>query len=135
MGFSRVPEANPTLLVVEEDAAVRAFLGVALSSYNFDVLLAASGEEALQLYRQGVGGIDLVLMDVNMLGLSGSETLIQLQRIDAQVACCFMSGDTSLELWPDLHSLGARKVFSKPFESIQQLAHTLREIIANPANQ
>lgn len=123
-----IPEA-PTILVVEEDEAVRSFLNVALKSKSFEVLLAASGTEALALFRKHVDDIQLVLMDVNMEGLSGPETLLQLRQMNQRVPCCFMSGDTSAARWPELLAMGARKVLTKPFATIDELAQTIRQII------
>ena len=131
------PSAGPdaiTLLVVEEDEAVRSFLNVALKNKSFEVLLAASGTEALQLFREHADRIRLVLMDVNMEGLDGPETLVQLQQMKPGVTCCFMSGDTSAARWPDLLAIGARKVFTKPFSSIQDLAQALHQIIDESAS-
>lgn len=101
-------------------------LQAALPTYGFAVLTAANGAEGLELYRQHGERIQLVLMDVNMQGLSGPETLARLIRMDEQVRCCFMSGDTSAQRWPELLKLGALSIIAKPFSSLQELARTLR---------
>lgn len=127
-GNPQGPDAPPTVLVVEEDDAVRAFVRIALAN-SFNVIVAASGREALDIYRRLSGRIDLVLMDVNMQGLSGPDTLRRIREINPRAACCFMSGDTSLELRPELLALGAGHVFAKPFSSVRHLTQIISQII------
>src|SRR5581483_9411212 len=90
--FTAFPK--PRVLVVEDERAVLQMLDVALRHYGFRVTLAASGEEAVELYRQNHGKIDVVLLDVQMPGMDGPATLAALQKINAGVRCCFMSGHT-----------------------------------------
>jgi hypothetical protein len=65
---------------------VRQLLEIALRGFDFDVRSAANGNEALEIYRRG--GIDLVLMDVQMPVLDGPKALARLKEIDSEVDCC-----------------------------------------------
>jgi DNA-binding response OmpR family regulator len=114
------------LLVVEEDDGVRELLETAMSIQGFEVLSCINGMQALDIYRREADRIKLILMDVNMEGLSGSETLDELRRMNQHVRCCFMSGDTSGSDWPALLQRGALCVFTKPFPSMLKLAETLK---------
>jgi len=114
------------LLIVEEDDGVRRLLKSVLPQFGFGVLIAANGKEALELYAQHSLRIGLVLMDVNMTGLSGMETFGAMQEMNAGVRCCFMSGDTSASRWPDLLRMGGLCVIEKPFRSLHELSQTLK---------
>jgi CheY-like chemotaxis protein len=61
--------------VVEDEAAVLEMMEVALRHYGFDVKLAASGQEAIDLYQRHHQTIALVLLDVQMPDLDGPDTL------------------------------------------------------------
>jgi DNA-binding response OmpR family regulator len=121
---------TPCILVVEEEAGIRHLLELALSMNGFRVLLAASGEEAIDLYHQRNHDVDLVLMDVRMSGMDGPMTLSKLQKSRKDIRCCFMSGDTSWERSGELLALGARRVFRKPFHSLQEIVNDLRSLLS-----
>ncbi len=66
---------NRAVLVVDDYAAVRKVLGIALERRGFTVFLAGSGEEACEILKEH--SVDLVLMDLRMPTMSGP-TLFQL---------------------------------------------------------
>ena len=65
------PGQGETVLVVEDDPAVRQALVEVLTAHNYRVLAASGGEEALALVAQDPGGVDLVVTDLVMPGMSG----------------------------------------------------------------
>jgi CheY-like chemotaxis protein len=106
---------KPCLLVVEDDEPVRTMLGVGLRHFGFAVLTAANGQQAVELYLAQRANIDLVLMDVQMPGLDGPQTLAQLRQLNPQVRCCFMSGYTGKYSDEELERLAGTAVLHKPF--------------------
>jgi CheY-like chemotaxis protein len=84
-------EARPGVLVVDDDELLRVALGSALRRAGFTTHLAASGPEALDLYRRQ-GGIGAVLLDVSMPEMTGPQTLAALRAVNPAVRCCLMSG-------------------------------------------
>src|SRR5437879_2312424 len=84
---------KPVLLVVDDNEELRKVLNIALQHEGFDVWLAASGQEALEINRHHRDWIDLFLIDIEMPGLSGPQTLEKLQEANREVRCCFMTGD------------------------------------------
>src|SRR4051794_18430442 len=104
-----------SILVVDDDPAVRNLLDTALPHYGFAVTLAAGGTEAIHLYRRQHEGIGLVLLDVQMPGgPDGPQTLAALRGLNPQVRCCFMTGHSGLYSEDELLALGAVHVFPKP---------------------
>jgi CheY-like chemotaxis protein len=120
---------KPVVLVVEDEKAVGMMLDVALRDYGFAVWLAATGREAVELYREHYRCIALVLLDVQMPGTDGPTTLAALQRIHSNVKCCFMSGHTGKYSSEDLLDMGAAHVVAKPFISLDVLARLLWDMI------
>ena len=64
----------PTILIVDDDPGQRSLLESVLSSQKYQILTAASGEQALELFREPQR-IDMMISDVRMTGISGLETL------------------------------------------------------------
>jgi anti-anti-sigma factor len=115
-----VPEAErrfpvASVLVVDDDVAVRHVLHVGLRSRGFQVWSVGHGLQAVELYRRCRDQIDLVLLDVLMPGMDGPQTLAALQEICPDVRCCFMSGNSKGYTEEALLRLGAMRVLHKPF--------------------
>jgi CheY-like chemotaxis protein len=104
----------PAVLIVEDERAILTLLDLALTQHGFRVILAASGAEAVDLYRQHREAVAVVLMDVQMPGLDGPKTLEALQQINPEVRCCFMSGHAGKYNDAELRAGGASFI-DKPF--------------------
>jgi CheY-like chemotaxis protein len=116
------------ILVVDDDAAVRFLLDVALRHHGFAVWQAADGQEAVELYQQEGSEIDLVLLDVRMPRLDGPHTLAALMRLNPRVRCCFMTGNAGNYSEDGLLELGAARVFPKPFQ-LAEIAQALTQLV------
>jgi anti-anti-sigma factor len=115
------------ILVADDDELVRHLLHGALRRYGFRVVLAATGRDAAERLRQDPCGIALVLLDVNMPGLSGPATLALLRAISPGLTCCFMTGDQRPYAVETLLAFGAARVLAKPF-SVSDVLHILRDL-------
>jgi DNA-binding NarL/FixJ family response regulator len=107
---------------------MRVMLRRALERAGFQVVLAKSGHEAIELYRKYRSSIGVVLLDVQMAGVDGPETLAALRGMDPRVRVCFVSGDTGDYLPEDLIRRGAEAVFYKPFR-LDDLADGVRRML------
>jgi CheY-like chemotaxis protein len=119
---------RPALLVVGDQAAVRGSLHAGLQHYGFVVWQAADGPEALRVYQQHGSQIDLVLLDVDIPGLDGPQTLAALLQINPQLRSCFVTGEASRDREDELLKLGARCVLEVPVP-LAILAHVLARIL------
>ena len=135
MGFrydEAQPRANPGVLVVDDDGMARDVLQTALRREGFDVWLAAGGVEAVDIYRTLLNdnNIIAVLLDVRMPGMDGPQTLNALRRLNPEVRCCFITGDSYDR--PELLERDVVTIFPKPLrmeavtEVLCHLAHTGR---------
>lgn len=117
---------QPAVLVVEDNEGVLGLLKLALQQYGFNPILAAYGQEAVDIYQQQQDRIALVLMDVQMPGLDGPGTLDALRKINPAVRCCFMSGHPGKYNEADLQEGGSHFIW-KPFR-LSELSDLLREL-------
>jgi len=85
---------SQTILLAEDDAAVRRLARNVLASQGYTVLDARDGEEALAIARQHSGAIDLLITDVVMPGLGGRDLAIRLATERPKVRVLYTSGYT-----------------------------------------
>jgi len=112
-----------TILLTEDNVAVRQAAVRILSECGYVVLEAASGPEAIAIARNHSSQIDLLLADVDMPGMSGHETALQICSARPQLKVLYMSGYE-----PHGQKAGEDTVFfKKPFTS-SELLEKLRKI-------
>ncbi len=123
-----VPRGTETVLVVEDEDAVRRIVQVALESAGYRVVQARNGPEALDAARKHAGTIDLVVTDVVMPGMSGRELAEKILKERPAVRLLFMSGYTDDATVR--HGIVESRVafLQKPF-SPRALARKVREVL------
>jgi len=84
-----------TILVVEDDAQVRTVTVRALQAAGYQVLVASDGPKALELAARAPGRIHLLLTDIVMPGLNGSEVAQALARLQGDIRVLYVSGYTA----------------------------------------
>jgi PAS domain S-box-containing protein len=89
------PEGSETILLVEDEDAVRGLLREVLEAAGYTVLQAASGAEALRVSRAHAGTVDLLLTDVVMPGMGGREVAMLLAAERPGLRVLFASGYTA----------------------------------------
>jgi len=113
------PESCSWVIVAEDDEALRFLLGEALSQEGFEVLPAANGREALELYRRNADKVILAIVDdVCMPEMDGVTAAIEMRKIDANVFFLFISGydcEHLKEKGVSLESIPDADFLPKPF--------------------
>jgi DNA-binding response OmpR family regulator len=115
------------ILVVDDEFFVRDSLQKNLHLEGFHVWAAGSGEEALDHCCDHGAEIALVLLDVQMPGLNGPQTLAGIQAYDADIPVCFMTGDPGDYDPSELLGQGARHLFTKPF-CMDEVVRVVRDL-------
>ena len=112
------------ILIVDDEKEVRDVLARMLKGAGFEVLKAASGEQALQL--ADTTRVDLVITDLWMPGMNGVEVLQELEKRRLGVEVVVLSGHVTEATRQKMDSLGAFAVLTKPF-GFSELLSTVRE--------
>jgi two-component system cell cycle sensor histidine kinase/response regulator CckA len=89
---------DETILIVEDEEAVRTTTGYALSRLGYRVLLAVDGEEGLVILTRATTEVDLVLLDLSMPCMSGPEMLEHMDPDNSPPVILFTGEATSHEL-------------------------------------
>jgi two-component system cell cycle sensor histidine kinase/response regulator CckA len=87
-----VPTGSATILLAEDTAALRGILVEFLTASGYTVLEAADAKEAVNLAAQHNGPIDILLTDIVMPGLLGTELLTEIRKSRPRIRPIFMSG-------------------------------------------
>jgi two-component system, cell cycle sensor histidine kinase and response regulator CckA len=117
------PRGHETVLLAEDDPGVRRYAVAALAQLGYDVLVAASGEEALRVAAAHDGPIHVLLSDLVMPGLSGRELRRRLDAARPGIPTLFMSGYAGESLADT-----ATPLLAKPFTPAD-LGRALRKVL------
>ena len=90
--LARLQTATGTVLLVEHEAAVRRFMAVTLSEQGYRVLEAATSSAAFELYQCWRNGIDLMIADAGLPGMSGTELARRIRRQSPFLAVLMIAG-------------------------------------------
>lgn len=116
-----------TILLVEDEPQVRRLVSQILLTEGTKVLTAATGRRALQI--AATTPVDLVILDVRLPDVSGTEVLRRLHHIDASLAVIMVSGHGSARTVRAAMELGAADFLTKPFRN-EDIRRVVREALA-----
>lgn len=125
---------NETILLVEDETAVRTALTQFLRRQGYHVLIAANGEEALSVAEEYDGEIDLLLSDVVMPRMNGIELAHRLTAERKTLRVLLISGYTDKEYFSDELLSHPLAFLQKPF-STKTLERRLRQILGSSAQE
>ena len=131
MHASTRPIASPTrpvILLVEDDDPVRELIGRALRANGFDVVAAASGEEALDLEHDR--HVDVLLSDVMLPNQNGFEVANQIHARSPRIPIVFMSGYYDEAVAEAAHLDISSTILQKPFAMADLLDHLRAALIS-----
>lgn len=109
------PSGSETVLVVEDDQAVRMFTEAVLLAAGYHVLSAANGSEALLLGRAHRGPLHLLITDVVMPGLDGHALAAQFETLRPEGRVLFTSGYTPDAVSRRGIAIPAARFIQKPY--------------------
>ena len=115
----RHDDKAPRILVVDDEPSVLEFTERALQTAGYDVVVATSGREALELVERR-GPFDGFVLDFLMPGMSGSELAVALRRSDPDARILYFTGFSD-RLFSEKTTLWANEAFVEKPLSIQGL--------------
>jgi CheY-like chemotaxis protein len=121
---------SETVLLVEDEAAVRNFARAVLERKGYVVLAAQDGAGALELAEKHAGVIHVLLTDVVMPGMSGRDLAARVRASRPRIKVVFMSGYAP-DVPADFGAEGGPAFLGKPFNE-RALTLKLREVLDAP---
>jgi DNA-binding response OmpR family regulator len=118
------------ILVVDDDPGIRRLLKFILEAEGYQVLLAASGREAIEAMHQGQP--DSVILDIEMPGGNGLDFLVEMRKLSA-APVLMLSGHTEQDAKVSAFHLGADDFICKPFDEVELLARIRAHLRRTPA--
>jgi two-component system, cell cycle sensor histidine kinase and response regulator CckA len=125
--------AAGTVLLVDDEDALRVAEARALRREGFSVLEAHDGLAAVQLFANHSSEIGIVVLDMTLPGLSGDDVCGEIRRLKADVPVLFTSAQSSTGA-DDLRRPTGQRFLGKPYR-LRELAQTIREMMASPDAQ
>ena len=123
-----VERGTETVLLVEDEAALRTITTEYLQTQGYTVLAASNGIGALETCRTYSGTIDLLLTDVVMPGLSGPELAQTAMSMRPKLRVIYVSGYIDRQI--DLDALGSGATFLQKPYGLVDLSHKIRAVLA-----
>ncbi len=119
---------NETILLVDDEEVVVQGCRQVVEALGCKVFVALGGEEAIKIYRESQDKIDLVVLDMIMPNMSGSETYDRLKEINPGIKVLLSSGYSIRGQATDILNRGCNGFIQKPF-NMEQLSHKISEIL------
>ncbi|MFT5129177.1 MAG: PAS domain S-box-containing protein [Rhodothermales bacterium] len=124
-----VPEnwrGKGTILIVDDDMAVRKVTGLMLTKRGYRILTANDGKAGVEMFEKHRDEIAMIILDLVMPKMNGEQALNEIQRIDPSASVVLCSGYNEHEA-PEINRLKQRVSFlQKPFEMEELLAAVYR---------
>ncbi|MEA2763470.1 MAG: two-component system, cell cycle sensor histidine kinase and response regulator CckA [Gemmatimonadaceae bacterium] len=128
------PRGSETILLAEDDEALRALGERVLVGLGYKVLVARTGREAIQIVADYTDRIDLIATDVVMPEMNGSQLVRNVLEARSDIRVLFMSGYTDDEVMRRGVIDGQTAFLQKPFTP-DLLAYKIREVLDSPTTR
>jgi CheY-like chemotaxis protein len=117
-----------TILVVDDEPEIRKLVSAMLTPLGYQIILAATGEQAVKIFRKQAKDIDLLLTDVVAPGMAGPTLADQLTELKPDIRVLFMSGYDSRQVVQKYVVEKGSLLLTKPF-TVKQLKEKVEEAL------
>jgi nitrogen-specific signal transduction histidine kinase/ActR/RegA family two-component response regulator len=131
---SPVVGGSETVLVVEDEEALRDLVTELLQSYGYSVIRAEDGVDGLAKFTQGQEQIEAIITDMGLPRMSGQEMFTRIREIDPAAKVILASGYLEPGLKSRLFTAGAKAFIQKPYQP-QEILRVVREILDIPGEE
>ena len=122
-------DRDVSILIADDDEALREALGSAFEPMGFAVYLAAGGARAVRLAQEKT--IDVAILDINMPDLNGFEAMRRIREARRSVRGIFITSEVSGYVRRRAVSIGFCPILPKPIR-IKTLRYTVQSLLCRP---
>jgi two-component system cell cycle sensor histidine kinase/response regulator CckA len=116
------------IFVVDDEKDIRSFIKEVLQSSGYRVLLAANGDQAVEVYKKRGRDIALVILDMVMPGMAGEEAFLKMKEINPHILALLSTGYSQDRRVSEILNKGVKGFIQKPYDFNRLLAK-LRQIL------
>ncbi|MBN2397909.1 MAG: PAS domain S-box protein [Deltaproteobacteria bacterium] len=133
-------KGSGTILLVDDEDLVLDVGTELLESLGYTILKARDGAEAIDIFKEGNGSIDMVFLDIVMPGMSGKDTYDRLKELNPDVKVLLSSGYDIDTQATEILNRGADGFIQKPFalkdlsQKIKKIMEAEKEVLASASN-
>ena len=122
---------KPTILVVDDEPAIRESIKQFLIDLDYDVQTAETGEVALDLVRQQA--FDIAIVDMRLPEMSGDMFILKAHEIQKETQYLVLTGSVDYVINPELVRIGINsdQILQKPLVSLFKLAQSIETLLWN----
>jgi CheY-like chemotaxis protein len=117
------------ILVIDDEQGIRDLLDTLLRRKGYDVVLAESGRQGLELFRRERP--DVIVLDLKMPEMDGLTVLRQIKNLDPGKPVIILTGAGTAEAERQVRALGVTEYVEKEF-SLHLLGDSLKRLLNNP---
>ncbi|MCL5267349.1 MAG: PAS domain S-box protein [Bacteroidetes bacterium] len=125
---TEVPRGSEKILIIDDEATLLDLTREILEGLGYEVITAEGPIQGLKVYKKHFGEIDLVILDMLMPEMTGTDVYPLLKEINPDVTVLLATGLSIGEKVDDLVSMGVNNVVGKPYSVIDLAVH-VREAI------
>jgi len=115
-------------MVVDDEDSIRSILYETLTSEGYNVVTAASGEEAMELLNAGELP-HIIMTDIRMPGMNGVELAMEAKKVSDEIEVIIMTSHASLETAQQAIRLGVYDYINKPFSNLNEVKTLVLRVI------
>jgi len=130
--FDQIQKGSETILLVDDEPIILDIGHEVLKQYGYEILKAGSGREALEIYQEHKGGIDLVILDYNMPEIDGDKCLKEILKISPMAKVLIASGYALNDRLRETLNAGAAGFIGKPYQLKDMLQQVRSVLDQNP---
>jgi two-component system, cell cycle sensor histidine kinase and response regulator CckA len=123
-------QGQHTILIVEDEPLMLRLLESFFSQHGYHVLVAADGEQAIELYRCYKRRIEAVLLDVRVPKITGVEVFRLMKKENAAVKVVIASGFLEANMKDQVAFAGVKRFMNKPYV-LDELLEVFQNVIEN----
>ncbi|MBU4388659.1 MAG: GAF domain-containing protein [Proteobacteria bacterium] len=126
--FEQLIKGSGTVLLVDDEEVILEVNKDLLEAIGYQVIIARSGEEAIEVYKKNRDDIDMVLLDISMPGIGGGEAYDRLKEINSDIKVLLSTGFGIDGEANRILDRGCNGFIQKPFK-MNELAGKINEIL------
>ena len=123
-----IEEGDETILLVDDEEMIIDVGGQLLEKLGYAVLEARGGREAIQIYQENKDDIDMIILDMIMPDMGGSEVYDKIKTFDPEVKVLLSSGYSVDGQATEILKRGCNGFIQKPF-NLKKLSKKIREVL------